>query len=120
MPTEPQPITVAEVVNRAVEVCAAGGDSAGLDELLERFEDDDVPVAAVEDIEGRLDEVLGEIDADLEPEVAMARAVVVYLAHRRDELDADPEELLKLAARAEFHDDPPGAVSGWLIQRGVL
>ena len=120
MPTEPQPITLSEVARRAVEVCApAGGDSPGLDELLEAFEDADEPVATVGGIESRLDEVLGEVDPDTEPEVAMARAIVVYLAHRRDELDSDPEELLRLAARAEFHDEPPPAVEAWLTQQGA-
>lgn len=119
MPTEPAPVTLSEVVRKAVEACALAGDSAGLDELLERFEDEDQPIASVEDIERRLDEVLGEVDPDVEPEVAMARAVVVYLAHRRDELGASPEELLRLAARAEFRDRPPDGVSIWLAQQGA-
>lgn len=119
MPTEPAPVTLAEAVHKAVEACAAGGDSAGLDELLLKFEDADEPITAVADVEARLDEVLGEIDAELEPELAMARAVVIYLAHRRDELGADPEHLLRLAARAEFDDHPPGPVSAWLLEQGV-
>ena len=58
MPTEPEPLTVAEVVHRAVEVCEDNS-SDGLDELLERFEDDDEPITAVGDIEERLTAALG-------------------------------------------------------------
>ena len=120
MPTEPQPVTLSEVVRRACEICApAGGDSPGLDELYEAFEDADEPITTVGEIEARLDTVLGEVDPEAEPELAMARAVVVYLAHRRDELDADPEELLRLSARAEFHDQLPVGVEAWLAQRGT-
>ena len=119
MPTEPAPVTLSEAVHKAVEVCAAAGDSAGLDELLENFEDRDEPITGIEDIESELDQVLGEIDVDLEPEVAMARAIVVYLAHRRDELSGNPEDLLRLAARAEFNGDPPAPVAQWLEEQGA-
>src|SRR5213595_1123820 len=114
MPTEPQPPTLAQVVHRAVEVCEDSS-SDGLDELLERFEDADEPITAVEDVELRLDEALGPPDADeLDASLTMARALVVYLAHRRDELDEDPIELLALASRAEFGPNPPEHVARWL------
>jgi hypothetical protein len=32
---------------------------------------------------------------------------------------APPIELLRLAARAEFHDDPPEHVAAWLASQGV-
>ena len=38
MATEPEPVTLAQVVHRAVEVCEDSS-SEGLDELLQRFED---------------------------------------------------------------------------------
>lgn len=119
MPTEPQPVTMAEVVHRAVEVCE-DSTSESLDELLERFEDDDEPIAAIENVEERLDEKLGPPDADEDDgALSMARAVIVYLAHRRDEIDADPVELLRLAARAEFDGHPPEPASSWLAQQGI-
>jgi hypothetical protein len=49
----------------------------------------------------------------------MAAAVATYLAFRRDELQEDPEELLRLAARAEFSGNVPGDVAEWLALRGV-
>ena len=117
MPTEPEPLTLARAVHRAVEVCSR---SASLDELLERFEDADEPISSVEDIERRLDEALGPIEADEDDgALTMARAVVVYLAHRRDEIDADPVELLALAARSEFGGNPPDHVASWLSQQGI-
>ena len=49
----------------------------------------------------------------------MAQALVLYLGHRLDEIDDDPEDLLRLAARAEFEGDPPAPVVDWLSERGV-
>jgi hypothetical protein len=37
----------------------------------------------------------------------------------RDEVDADPVELLRLAARAEFHGGPPEAAARWLADQGI-
>jgi hypothetical protein len=120
MPTEPQPVTVAEVVHKAVECCSLSADSDGLDALLLRFEDADVPISTVGEIEQLVAEVIGAIAGDApEPELQMAGAVIVYLAYRRDELGADPLELLTLASRAEFHGKPPPDVEQWLEQQGV-
>jgi hypothetical protein len=119
MPTEPSPVTVSEVVQRAVETCESAT-SESLDELLAKFEDDDRPITAVEDVEEMLNMALGppEFD-DLDADVSMARAVILYLAHRRDELDGNRVELLRLAARAEFDGQPPEHVQAWLREQGV-
>src|SRR5947209_8827148 len=119
MPTEPQPTVLSEIVRIAVEVCDDGS-SEGLDDLLIRFEDADEPVTAIGSIEERLDEALGPVDADEgDAPLTMARAVVTYLAYRRDEVTAPPVELLRLAARAEFHGHPPEHVAQWLSLQGV-
>jgi len=119
MPTDPEPVTVSEVVHRAVEVCE-DGNSESLGELLARFEDDDRPIAAIDNVEEMLNLALGppEFD-DLDADVTMARAVILYLAYRRDEVDADRIELLRLAARAEFSGHPPQHVEEWLREQGV-
>lgn len=119
MPTEPQPVTMAQVVHRAVEVCE-DSTSESLDELLARFEDDDEPIAGIEDVQARLEQTLGppELDED-DGAFTMARAVIVYLAHRRDEVDAEPAELLRLAARSEFGGRPPEAAARWLAAQGI-
>jgi hypothetical protein len=49
----------------------------------------------------------------------MAVAVATYLAFRRDEIDDDREDLLRLAARAEYDGQPPDYVRTWLDEQGV-
>jgi len=120
MPTEPRPTSVFEVVRRAVEVCDPTDEDARLGQLLEQFEDADEPVAGVENLEERLAIALEGVDVEIEdPAVSMAAAVTLYLAHRRDEVGADAERVLRLAARAEWRGDPPERVREWLAERGV-
>lgn len=120
MPTEPQPPTVARVVHRAVEVCDPEGGSEALADLLVRFEDRDEPVTGAALLESDVDEAVGAIDPDgTDPDVQMARAVVLYLMHRRDELDDDRESILRLTARAEFDGSPPEPIAQWLDAEGV-
>jgi hypothetical protein len=121
VPTEPEPVTLADVVRRAVEICDPDGDE-GLADLLERFEDDDEPLSSTRAAiaEQRIAEAVGALDPQSEdPAVTMAGAVATYLAYRRDELDDDPADILKLAARAEFDGSPPELVREWLAERGV-
>ena len=120
MPTEPQPVTLAQVVHRAVEVCDPHGAEDGVSELLTRFEDRDEPVTSLADVEEELLEAKGALDPqDEDPALMMTTAVAVYLAHRRTQMDNDRTEILRLAARAEFSDEPPPNVSGWLAAEGV-
>ncbi len=120
MPTEPDPITLAQIVHRAVEICDPDGGDGDLSALLERFEDADEPITAVVDIDERMAEATAAIEPDgTVPSLAMAAAVVVYLAHRRDELDGPRENVLSLAARAEFDGSPPPHVAQWLDEEGV-
>jgi hypothetical protein len=51
--------------------------------------------------------------------VQMVGAVVVYLTFRRDEVDDKPEDILRLAARAEFDGKPPQVVADWLDLNGI-
>jgi hypothetical protein len=44
---------------------------------------------------------------------------VLYLAHRLDEIDDDPDEILTLAARSEFDGQPPEPVQEWLDANGL-
>ena len=120
MPTEPEPLTLAEAARRAVEICDPDGHDADLADFLVRFEDDDAPISAIADIEARVAERKGAIDPEDElPALTMAAAVIVYLAFRRDEVSDDADDILRLAARAEFDGDPPEAVGEWLAARGV-
>jgi hypothetical protein len=45
--------------------------------------------------------------------------VIVYLAHRRDEMSENREELLRLAARSEFDGHPPPEVTAWLADENA-
>jgi hypothetical protein len=113
------PPTLFEVVHRAVQVTDPSG-QFGVADLLEPVEDADEPITAHEDIETELAELKGRVDPqDEDPAVMMAVAVATYLAFRRDEMDDDPIDLLRLAARAEYNGNPPENVRGWLEQQGV-
>jgi hypothetical protein len=121
MPTNPELVTLAEAVHRAVVVVDPEG-NAGLEDLLARFEDDDEPLdsTSAEIAEQRIAEEAGKLDPEAEdPAVQMAAAVATYLAYRRDEVDDDPQRLLELAARAEFEAHPPAGVEELLAERGV-
>ena len=116
---EGPPPSLFDVVHRAVEVTDPTG-RYGLDDLLEHVEDNDEPVTAHANIEQDLAELKGHIDPqDEDPAAMMAIAVATYLAFRRDELDDDPDTLLRLAARAEYEGHPPDLVRVWLEERGV-
>ncbi|MEA2321919.1 MAG: hypothetical protein QOD81_1769 [Solirubrobacteraceae bacterium] len=121
MPTEPEPVTLAQVVHRAVQVVDPTG-SEGLDDLLERFEDADEPLssAQADSVAQRIAEGIGALDPQEEDgAVQMAGAVATYLAFRRDEVSEEPGALLDLAARAEFKGKPPDVVRAWLADNGI-
>ncbi|MEA2249150.1 MAG: hypothetical protein QOH46_3679 [Solirubrobacteraceae bacterium] len=121
MPTEPEPVTLTEVVRRAVQVVDPTG-SEGLDDLLERFEDADEPLssALADSAAQRIAEGIGALDPQEEDgAVQMAGAVATYLAYRRDAVQEEPGALLELAARAEFDGNPPAHVRRWLSEQGI-
>ncbi len=120
MSTEPPPLTLFEVVRRAVQLIDPDDNDPTAGDFERAFEDDDEPVRGVDDIEDRVAEVLAELDpATNNGSIAMAGALTVYLAYRRDEVHVDPAKLLVLAARAEWEGDPPEAVTEWLADRGL-
>jgi hypothetical protein len=120
MPTEPRPTSLFDVARRAVEVSDPDDTDANLGDLLAQFEDEDEPVAGIENLEERVAIAVEGVDVEIDdPAVSMAAATILYLAHRRDELHADPEHILRLAARAEWKGDPPEPVREWLADRGV-
>jgi len=115
MPSDRTLITVADLVRRATTIVDPGGDDAAVVELAERFADEDEPVRQVLDtLEERL-----AWGADEDPPIVMAQALVLYLGHRLDEFEDDDDQLLRLAARAEFDGHPPETVIAWLSERGV-
>jgi hypothetical protein len=120
MPTEPEPITLFEIVKRAVEICDPNNSDERLDRFLLQFEDADEPVTAIGNLEERLAIATEGVDVELtDPAVSMAVATVQYLARRRDEVGDEPHKILRLTARAEWQGRPPEGVRDWLADRGV-
>ena len=102
MPTEPHTPTLAEVVHAACEVADPGAADELVTELMTRFEDRDEPVTTVTDVDQQLAEAHGIIDPDGDSEALRnAVAVAAYLAFRRDQMTADPEDLIRRATAAE-------------------
>ena len=114
MARNPDPITLSSLVRRAAEAVDPDNDDPAVAEFELRFEDADEPVTGIDNLEERI-----AFGADEDPAVAMAQAVVLYLAHRRDQIDGDDDDILSLAARSEFDGDPPLPVQDWLADRGV-
>jgi hypothetical protein len=115
-----RPVTLFDVVKRAVDIVDPDDEDPDMGRLEEIFEDADEPVIAVENLEERLALAIEGIDNEVEnPAVSVAAAIVLYLAHRRDELHDDPDDVMRLAARAEWRGDPPESVRDWLADRGV-
>ena len=120
MPTEPRPVSLFDVAKRAVEICDPDNLDPRLGDLLAQFEDADEPVRAIQNLEERVAIAVEGVDVELDdPIVQMAAATILYLAHRRDELDDEPHKILRMAARAEWKGDPPRRVVDWLSERGV-
>lgn len=121
MPTEPDPVTLAQLVHRAAEITDPDGADDDVTALMQRFEDADWPVSGIlESIEQRMAEAAGALDPQEEsPGLQVAAAVTVYLAHRRDEVEEEPDHVLRMAARAEFDGKPPAHVANWLHSAGI-
>jgi hypothetical protein len=115
MPIDPSLITLADLVRRAAAIVDPPGDDAAVEEFAVRFEDADQPVRG--QLEGLEERILWGVDEDAP--IVMAQAVTLYLAHRLDEVDNTPENILLHAARAEFDGRPPDNVTAWLEDQGV-
>src|SRR5437763_15612536 len=101
MSTEPETLTLAQVARRAVDVVDHEASDDALTSFLQRFEDRDEPVTAVEQPDELFAEAAGAIDPD-DPALQVAAAVAGYLSFKRGQLGVQPEGLLRRAADAEF------------------
>src|SRR3954464_2980954 len=120
MPTEPEPLTLAQVARRAVEICDPQDTDAVLGDYSLQFEDADEPITAIQNLEERIALAAEGVDVDAaDPSIAVANTVILYLAHRRDEFGDARDRARRLAARGEWRADPPEAVGDWLSDRGV-
>lgn len=114
MARNPDPYTLSNLVRRAAEIVDPDDEDGVVGDFELRFEDADEPVTSFDNLEERIG-----FGGDEDPAVVMAQAVVLYLAHRRDEVSDDDGDILSLAARAEFQGNPPQSVQDWLADRGV-
>ena len=122
MPTEPEPVTLAALARRAAELVDPTDESADVADFELQFEDADAPARALleDTLDERVEEAVRRIDPEGDlPQIAMAAAIVRYLAHKPTEASDDRGHVLRLAARAEDHGDPPPVVSDWLVDQGV-
>jgi hypothetical protein len=115
VPTDGKVITLADLVRRAATIVDPNGDDPAIVSFVSRFEDADEPVRGVLD---GLDERIA-FGADEDPPIVLTQALVLYLAHRIDEVDEEPTELLRLAVRAEFAGAPPADFADWLADHGA-
>jgi hypothetical protein len=120
MPTEPPTPNLSDIVDRSADVVDPLGSNDGVAYVVAHYEDRDEPVTALRQLEAELAEVVGRVDPQEEdPAVQMMSAVILHLAHRRDELDAGPARTLEHTARDEYNGQPPEDVAAWLAEQGV-
>ena len=115
MPTDRDLITLSDLVRRAAAIVDPPGVDPAVEEFAVRFEDADQPVRGL--LDGLEERVMWGVDEDAP--IVMAQAVTLYLAHRLEEVDNTPENILLHAARAEFDGKPPENVVSWLADQGV-
>jgi hypothetical protein len=112
--------SVSDVARRAVAICDPDGDDEVVADFLLAYEDRDEPVTALEGRDREFFETAERLQGALPgTSVQMAAAVATYIAFRRDELTDDDADLLRLAARAEFGENPPDDIALWLQDAGV-
>src|SRR5918997_2833372 len=100
---EPEQITLAELVRRAAAIVDPPGEDPAVEEFAVRFEDADEPVRA--QLDGLQERLLWGADEDAP--IVMAQAVTLYLAHRPEDLENPPENILRHPGRSEFDGNPP-------------
>jgi hypothetical protein len=115
MPTDAFTITLSDLVRKAAAIVDPDGNDEAVSEFVARYEDVDEPVRGILD---GLDERI-RFGADEIETVQIAQAITLYLAHRLDSVDDDPQDIIRLAAREEFDGQPPENVQRWLDEAGI-
>src|SRR5947209_20375488 len=109
---DPRPVSLFDVVKRAADVVDPDDEDAIVGDFEQAFEDDDEPVAGLDNVEERVAEVLARLDPAVNNgSLSMAGALTVYLSYRRDELQAEPAQLIRLAVRAGGEGPTPAPVT---------
>jgi hypothetical protein len=114
MPTDRTLITLSDLVRHAAGIVDVNGADDAVTEFVERYQDDDEPVRGLLDgLEERV-----RWGADEDPPVVVAQAIVLYLAHRLDEVDDLPGDIVRLAVRSEMDGKPDAPIAAWLNEQG--
>jgi hypothetical protein len=112
--------SVGEVVRRAAAIVDPDGADDLVTDFLLAYEDSDEPVTALEGRDREFFETAERVQGSMPGAgVQMAAALATYVAFRRDELADDDADLLRLAARAEYGENPPEEIALWLQDAGV-
>src|SRR5215207_7191168 len=85
MTTDRTLITLSDLVRQASAIVDVDGADEAVSDFTIRHEDDDMPVRGI--LEGLEERIAWGADDD--PSVVMAQALVLYLAHRLDQIDQD-------------------------------
>lgn len=112
--------SISQIVNRAADVVDPTGADADVAAFFERFEDSDEPATVLEDPAQTFEEARASIDVDgASAPLSVTAAVASYLAYKREQIDGDADQIVRLAVKAGFDDNPPEPVDTWLAQQGI-
>lgn len=107
-------------MRRAATICDPDGADDLVTDFLLAYEDSDAPVSSLEGRDREFFETAERVRGAMPGvSVQIAAAVATYIAFRRDEIGDDDADLLRLAARAEFGENPPEEITAWLQDAGV-
>src|ERR1700761_7085266 len=114
--------TVSEAVRDGAALVDPGDGDSAIRALYEIYEDDDRPVAAVEDLAGTLVATAEGIDPEGDDGAVLAcAAAAAWIGmhpHDRNE-DHQADHVLREGARMAFGKEPPRQVADYLAGRGV-
>ncbi|HET6848364.1 MAG TPA: hypothetical protein VFH74_05870 [Gaiellales bacterium] len=113
--TDEAQVPLSQVVREAAGMVDPSDSLALVGDFERWFEDDDEPAATVPNLERRLAAALDELDPEgEEPALAVAAAVVSYLATMPRHAPRDAERVIEQALRMQYGDDVPEAITAWL------
>jgi hypothetical protein len=108
-------LTVSQAVREAAGAVDPDDANALVGDFERWFEDDDDLASTVPDLERRLAGAVDELDPDgAEPALAVAGAVVAYLATGPRHPPRDPGRLIEQALRLQFGDSVPASLARWV------
>jgi hypothetical protein len=111
--------SVAAVIEGAAAICDPYGHDETVAALVERFEDDDRPAAAVADlaalVRGSLEEEGPQV---IGPPATMTAVAAAWLSTNFEHAH-DRERVLRESSRAAFGGRPPAEVESWLSEQEI-